>query len=70
MIKNILKKALRIPLLGKRFLPKSKLEKQITGFIGDGVAPYHVDYLKTIAPLVKNKTVLEIGGSNFQHCFI
>jgi SAM-dependent methyltransferase len=37
------------------------------GEVGGGgmVAPYHIGYLKNIAPLVKGRTVLEIGGSNF-----
>ena len=30
-----------------------------------GLNPYHADFIKKIAPLVKGKTVLEIGGSTF-----
>jgi len=47
---------------------QGRLKKRLSKFIGNEetyMAQYHVDFLKKIAPLVKDKTVLEIGGSNF-----
>jgi SAM-dependent methyltransferase len=75
VLKQILKKLIPTKILEfrrKMTSKPSKLERQLFKFVERGggesggcVAPYHVVFLKKIAPLVKGKTVLEIGGSNF-----
>ena len=69
MLKRIVKKIIPSSILEfrRKLLSKpGKFEIKLSQFIEGGtVAPYHIGYLKSIAPLVKAKTVLEIGGSNF-----
>jgi SAM-dependent methyltransferase len=56
----------KFEILLSPYISSLYFEKRLSEFIGDsGVAPYHIGYLKEIASFVKDKIVLEIGGSNF-----
>ena len=68
MVKQIVKKIIPSCFFGffkKTIKRPDKFEKEISEFIGRGVAPSHIGFLKKITPLIKGKTVLEVGGSNF-----
>jgi SAM-dependent methyltransferase len=73
MLKQILKKVIpseilefRRKLMSRPSNLETKLKEFIVDDLGGGrVAPWHIGYLKNIAPFVKGKIVLEIGGSCF-----